>query len=249
MILLAGPCAIEGEDITLDIAKRLKQIRSGLGMPIVFKASFDKANRTSLDSYRGLGIETGLQILKKVKEETKLPIVTDVHEVWQVSKAAAVADVIQIPAFLARQTDLLKAAAKSGRIVNVKKGQFMAPEDMVNVVKKLYGSGAKSVWLTERGTTFGYGRLVVDFTGIPIMKSTGCPVIFDGTHSVQRPSAEGTTSGGKREFVKPLVKAAVAVGVDGLFLETHPNPNEALCDGPNMVRLDELESLLLDSLP
>lgn len=242
--LIAGPCVIESEEMVLCIAGRMKGITERLGIPYTFKASFDKANRTSLSSFRGPGLEEGLRILKKVKETYGLPICTDIHEAWQAAPAAEVADILQIPAFLCRQTDLLVAAAKTGRCVNIKKAQFLAPWDMKNCVEKVRQSGNDRVMLCERGTSFGYNTLVVDMTGLRVMKEFGVPVVFDATHSVQKPGGNGTSTGGNRQYVEYLAKAAVAVGVDGLFMETHPNPDAALSDGPNMVPLDGMEALL-----
>ena len=242
--LIAGPCVIESEDLVMSVAARMKAITDRLGIPYTFKASFDKANRTSLSSFRGPGIDEGLRILKKVKDTFGLPICTDIHEPWQAEPVAKVADILQIPAFLCRQTDLLVAAAKTGKCVNIKKAQFLAPWDMKNCVDKVRQSGNDNVMLCERGTSFGYNTLVVDMTGLRVMKSFGVPVIFDATHSVQKPGGNGTSTGGNREFVEFLAKAAVAVGVDGLFMETHPDPDSALSDGPNMVRLDDMENLL-----
>jgi 2-dehydro-3-deoxyphosphooctonate aldolase (KDO 8-P synthase) len=244
--LICGPCVMEPNDLTLTIARRLVEICGPLGVPLIFKASFDKANRTSKSSYRGPGIDEGLKVFERVKAETGLPVTTDVHESQQAAPIAEVVDLLQIPAFLARQTDLLEAAAQTGRPVNVKKGQFMAPWDMTNVVAKIAGLSAAGVMLTERGTTFGYGRLVNDFRAIPIMQATGAPVVFDATHSVQLPSAGqgGTATAGEREMIPYLARAAVAAGCDALFLEVHPRPEEALSDGPNALRLDALEHLL-----
>lgn len=242
--LIAGPCVIESEEMVLSIAERMKDITDRLGIPYTFKASFDKANRTSINSFRGPGIEEGLKILQKVKDVYKLPICTDIHEPWQAEKAAEVADILQIPAFLCRQTDLLVAAAKTGKCINIKKAQFLAPWDMKNCVEKVRQSGNSNVMLCERGTSFGYNTLVVDMTGLRVMKEYGVPVIFDATHSVQKPGGNGSSTGGKREFVEYLAKAAIAVGVDGLFMETHPDPDYALSDGPNMVVLDDMEKLL-----
>lgn len=242
--LIAGPCVIESEEMVLSIAERMKDITDRLGIPYTFKASFDKANRTSINSFRGPGIEEGLKILQKVKDVYKLPICTDIHEPWQAEKAAEVADILQIPAFLCRQTDLLVAAAKTGKCINIKKAQFLAPWDMKNCVEKVRQSGNSNVMLCERGTSFGYNTLVVDMTGLRVMKEYGVPVIFDATHSVQKPGGNGSSTGGKREFVEYLAKAAIAVGVDGLFMETHPDPDYALSDGPNMVVLDDMENLL-----
>lgn len=242
--LIAGPCVIESEELVMSVASRMKDITQSLGIPYTFKASFDKANRTSISSFRGIGIEEGLRVLEKVKNELGLPICTDIHEPWQAEIVARVADIIQIPAFLCRQTDLLKAAAKTGKCVNIKKAQFLAPWDMKNCLDKVIAAGNSNVMLCERGTSFGYNTLVVDMTGLRVMKSFGVPVIFDATHSVQKPGGNGTSTGGNREYVEYLAKAAIAVGADGLFMETHPNPDSALSDGPNMVRLDEMEDLL-----
>ena len=243
--LIAGPCVIESETQVLQIAGRMKEITDELGIPYTFKASFDKANRTSIHSFRGPGIEKGLEILKKVKDTYGLPVCTDIHEPWQAEKAAAVCDILQIPAFLCRQTDLLTAAAKTGKCINIKKAQFLAPWDMKNCVEKVKESGNNNVMLCERGSIFGYNTLVVDMTGLQVMSEFGVPVVFDATHSVQKPGGNGTSSGGNRKFVESLAKAAVAVGVDGLFMETHPDPDQALSDGPNMVPLDEMKDLLI----
>ena len=242
--LIAGPCVIESEEMVLFIAGQMKEITEKLGIPYTFKASFDKANRTSLSSFRGPGIDEGLRILKKVKDIFGLPVCTDIHEPWQAAPAAEVADILQIPAFLCRQTDLLVAAAKTGRCVNIKKAQFLAPWDMKNCVEKVRQSGNENVMLCERGTSFGYNTLVVDMTGLRVMKEFGVPIIFDATHSVQKPGGNGTSTGGNREYVEYLAKAAIAVGVDGLFMETHPDPDAAKSDGPNMVPLGEMEALL-----
>lgn len=248
LALLAGPCVLEGYERSLYIGRTIKEICGRLGVLYVFKASFDKANRSSYHSFRGPGIEKGLAILQRIKDELQVPIVTDIHEAWQAEKAAKVADILQIPAFLCRQTDLLHAAAQTGKVVNVKKGQFLAPDDMRNVVDKLHESGCDQLMLTERGASFGYHNLVVDMRSLPIMRQFGYPVVFDGTHSVQLPGAGGTTSSGNREYVEYLVRAAVGAGVDALFLEVHDNPAEALSDGANMVYLDKLEPLLKDAL-
>lgn len=242
--LIAGPCVIESEEIVLQIAKEVKNITDELGIDYYFKASFDKANRTSIDSFRGPGLEEGLRILKKIKDTYGLKIATDIHEPYQAEPVSKVADIIQIPAFLCRQTDLLVAAAKTGKLINVKKAQFLAPWDMKNVVNKLEDSGNKNIMLCERGTTFGYNTLVVDMTDILEMKKFGYPVIFDATHSVQKPGGNGNTTGGNRKYVEYLAKAAIAVGADGLFMEVHPDPDNAKSDGPNMVRLDEFKKLL-----
>jgi 2-dehydro-3-deoxyphosphooctonate aldolase (KDO 8-P synthase) len=244
LLVIAGPCVIESEALTLEIAQRLAEISARLSVPLVFKASFDKANRTSLDSYRGPGMERGLEILAHVRRETGLPVTTDIHETYQAAPAGEVCDLLQIPAFLARQTDLLVAAAKTGKAVNVKKGQFMAPWDMRHVVGKLSAAGCRNMMLCERGTFFGYGRLVNDMRSIVQMQELGPPVIFDATHSVQEPGGLGATTGGNRAMVEPLARAAVAIGVDGLFFETHPNPDRSPSDGANMVPLDRFEELL-----
>ena len=244
-ILIAGPCVIESEAIVLETASSIAKIAQDLKIPFIFKVSYDKANRTSISSFRGLGLATGLHILKKVKQQVGVPILTDIHEVQDVPEVAEVVDILQIPAFLCRQTDLLSAAAKTGRVVNVKKGQFLSPWDMSNVVKKLEEAGTTNICLTERGSSFGYQNLVVDMRSLPVMRALGYPVIFDATHSVQLPGGGGTCSSGQREFVAPLARAAAATGCDGFFMEVHPYPEEALSDGPNMVRLKELERLLV----
>jgi 2-dehydro-3-deoxyphosphooctonate aldolase (KDO 8-P synthase) len=244
LLLIAGPCVIESEALTLSIACRLKEIVAGLPVQLVFKASFDKANRTSGAAFRGAGLAEGLRVLALVKQETGLPITTDIHESHQAEPVAEVCELLQIPAFLARQTDLLVAAAKTGRAVNVKKGQFMAPWDMRSVLDKLNSAGCRNVLLCERGTFFGYGRLVNDMRALPHMQSLGAPVIFDATHSVQEPGGLGTATGGNREMVEPLARAATAVGVDGLFFEVHPDPDHAPSDGPNMLRLADFPAVL-----
>ena len=244
LLLIAGPCVIEDQSLVLTIAGQLKEIVADLPVQLVFKASFDKANRTSVESYRGPGLEKGLAILQRVKQSTGLPVTTDIHETHQAEPAAGVCDLLQIPAFLARQTDLLAAAARTGRAVHVKKGQFMAPWDMKHVLDKLEAFGCRNVVLCERGTFFGYGRLVNDMRSIPEMRALGVPVVFDATHSVQEPGGLGTATGGNRAMVEPLARAAVAVGVDGLFFETHPTPDSAPSDGPNMVPLDQFEAIL-----
>lgn len=243
-LLIAGPCVIESEELVMEVAERMKEITSRLKIPYVFKSSFDKANRTSIKSYRGPGIEKGLEILAKVKKKFKLPVTTDIHESWQAAEVAKIVDIIQIPAFLSRQTDLLLAAGKTGKAVSIKKGQFLAPWDMKKVVEKIESTGNRKILLIERGTTFGYSNLVVDFRSIPIMKETGYPVIFDATHSVQKPSALGERSGGDARFVPVLAKAAIAAGADGLFMEVHPAPEKALSDGPNSVSLEKVEEIL-----
>ncbi len=244
MALIAGPCVIEGEDFTLRVAERIRAICGQAGVPVIFKASYDKGNRSSGRSFRGPGPEEGLRILEKVRGATGLPVTTDVHDVTQAAAAADAVDLLQIPAFLCRQTDLLVAAAKTGRPINVKKGQFLAPQEAKNIVEKVVGAGNPHLILTERGTTCGYNNLVVDMRALPILRSFGCPVIFDATHSVQLPGGAGTASSGQREFVAPLARAAVAVGVDGLFLEVHPDPDRAPSDGPNMIPLEALPPLL-----
>ena len=243
-VLIAGPCVIESEENVMLIAEKINGIAEKFDLDYYFKASFDKANRTSISSYRGPGIDEGLRILQKVKDTKGLKICTDIHEPWQAEKVANVVDIIQIPAFLCRQTDLIVAAAKTGKIINVKKAQFLAPWDMENVVRKIEDSGNKNIMLCERGTTFGYNTLVVDMTGIIEMKKFGYPVVMDATHSVQKPGGNGTVTGGNRTYIEPLAKAAIAVGADALFFEVHPDPNNALSDGPNMVRLDKFENLL-----
>ncbi|WP_416195470.1 3-deoxy-8-phosphooctulonate synthase [Selenomonas sp.] len=248
LALLAGPCVLESLERSLLIGRTVKEICGRLGINYVFKASFDKANRSSFHSFRGPGLTKGIAWLKTIKEELGVPIVTDIHESYQAAPAAEVADILQIPAFLCRQTDLLHAAAQTGRVVNVKKGQFLAPDDMRNVVDKLHESGCDQLMLTERGASFGYHNLVVDMRSLPIMRSFGYPVVFDGTHSVQLPGGNGTSSSGNREYVEYLVRAAVGVGIDALFLEVHDNPEEALSDGANMVYLDKLEDLLKEAL-
>lgn len=242
LTILAGPCAMESEKITFETAKKLKEICARLGVNFVFKTSFDKANRSSLTSYRGLGMDKGLEILSKVKEELNLPIVTDIHEAWQAEPTAKVADIIQIPAFLCRQTDLLVAAAETGKIVNIKKGQFLSPYQMKSIAKKVSDSGNDKIIITDRGTSFGYNNLVVDMRSVAIIQDDlGYPMCFDATHSVQIPGGHGNSSSGERRFVTLLAKSAVAAGAKVLFFEVHPNPEQALCDGDNMLPLDECE--------
>lgn len=241
LTILAGPCVIESMDIMEETAQTLKEITTKLDINFVFKSSFDKANRSSLDNYRGPGLEKGLKILAEIKEKYNIPIVTDIHSAEQAAPVSEVADILQIPAFLCRQTDLLVAAAKTGKIVNIKKGQFLAPEQMKGLIKKVEDSGNPNILVTDRGVTFGYNNLVVDFRAIPIMSSFGCPVIFDATHSVQLPGANGCSSGGDRRFVPTLARAAMAAGANGLFFEIHPEPDKALCDGPNMLPLADAE--------
>ncbi|AIQ60519.1 3-deoxy-8-phosphooctulonate synthase [Paenibacillus borealis] len=242
--LIAGPCVIESEELVLQIAKEVKEITDELGIDYYFKASFDKANRTSIDSFRGPGLEEGLRILQKVKDTYNLKIATDIHEPYQAGPVSKVADIIQIPAFLCRQTDLLVAAARTGKIINVKKAQFLAPWDMKNVVRKLEEGGNTNIMLCERGTTFGYNTLVVDMTGLVELKKFGYPVVFDATHSVQKPGGKGDATGGNRDHVQYLARAAMAVGIDALFMEVHPDPDNAKSDGPNMVKLSDLKSIL-----
>ena len=249
MFLIAGPCAIENREMVMQTAAVLKDVCERLGVKLYFKSSFDKANRTS-PSERGIGMEKGLAILKEVKETYGLPILTDVHESWQCAKVAEVADVLQIPAFLARQTDLLEAAARTGRVVNVKKGQFMAPWDMRGAIAKVKSASddQAEVWLTERGSSFGYGNIVVDMTSLVKMREYGCPVVFDATHAVQQPSSQAGVTGGNREMVPHLMRAALAVGVDGLFLEVHPDPDHAISDAANQVRLSDIEGILKQAI-
>lgn len=244
LLLIAGPCVIENEAATLRAAERLIEITSKIGMPLVFKASYDKANRTSVAAFRGPGMQEGLRILTKVKETFGLPLLSDIHSIEQIDEAAAVLDILQIPAFLCRQTDLVVAAARSGKVLNIKKGQFLAPWDMKNVVGKAIESGNSNLILTERGVSFGYNNLVADMRSLPIMRGMGFPVVFDATHSVQLPGGQGASSGGQREFVEYLGRAAVATGIDGIFMEVHDNPDKALCDGPNSIKLADLGELL-----
>ncbi|MCE5198643.1 MAG: 3-deoxy-8-phosphooctulonate synthase [Armatimonadota bacterium] len=247
LVLIAGPCVIESEDLCMEVGARAKEICENLGIPYIFKASFDKANRTSVESFRGPGLEKGLEILASVKSKLGVPVLTDVHETWHVKPAAEVVDILQIPAFLCRQTDLIVAAAETGKCVNIKKGQFLAPWDMKNSVGKARSTGNENICLTERGVSFGYNTLVVDMTSLPIMRGLGCPVIFDATHSVQRPGGLGNASGGAREFIPHLVRAAVAVGVDALFMEIHPDPTNAMCDAASMLNLSDLPKVLADA--
>ena len=242
--LIAGPCAIENEEMSIDVARKIKEICERLGINYIFKSSFDKANRSSIHSFRGVGMEEGLRILKKVKDEVGVPVITDVHESWQCEKVAEVVDMLQIPAFLCRQTDLIVAAGKTGLPVNVKKGQFLAPWDMKNVVTKMDEIGNQNVLLCERGNIFGYNNFVVDMRGLLEMRKLGVPVVFDATHSVQIPGGLSSCSGGNREYVFPLMKAALSIGVDAIFAEVHPEPEKAPCDGPNMLYLDDLEEVL-----
>jgi 2-dehydro-3-deoxyphosphooctonate aldolase (KDO 8-P synthase) len=244
IVLIAGPCVIESKKLTLDVAKKIKKIADDLKIPFVFKCSFDKANRMSLDSYRGPGLKKGLEILKEVKERTGLLLLSDVHCISQVESVAKVLDIIQIPAFLCRQTDLLIEVAKTQKAINIKKGQFMSPWDFGHILKKIEAQGNKKIIITERGVSFGYNNLVADFRALGVLKSFGYPVVFDATHSVQLPGGKCGSSGGQREFIPGLARAAVAFGCDGIFLEVHPNPENALCDGPNSLALNKLSNLL-----
>jgi 2-dehydro-3-deoxyphosphooctonate aldolase (KDO 8-P synthase) len=244
LLLIGGPCVIETEDFTIRMAEEIRRICERLGVSYVFKSSFDKANRTSINSFRGSSMEVGLQILRRLKEQVGVPVLTDVHESYQAEPVAEVADVLQIPAFLCRQTDLLVAAARTGRVVNVKKGQFLAPWEMKHIVGKLEAAGTRRILLTERGTSFGYNTLVVDFRSLPQMRALGYPVVFDATHSVQMPGGQGDKSGGQREFIPFLARAAAAVGIDAVFMEIHENPDLAPSDGPNMIPLDKLENVI-----
>ncbi|MCM8795639.1 MAG: 3-deoxy-8-phosphooctulonate synthase [Candidatus Omnitrophica bacterium] len=244
LVLIAGPCVIESERLCLETAQRIKEITDQLKIPFIFKSSFDKANRMSLDSFRGPGIKRGLKILAKVKKKLKIPILSDIHCREEIKEAAEVLDIIQIPAFLCRQTDIVVAAGKTKKVVNIKKGQFLAPWDILNIIKKVESTGNKKILITERGVSFGYNNLVSDLRSLAIMREFGYPIIYDATHSIQLPGGRGICSGGQREFVAGLSRAAVAFGCDGLFLEVHPDPDNALCDGPNMINPDELEKLL-----
>jgi 2-dehydro-3-deoxyphosphooctonate aldolase (KDO 8-P synthase) len=244
LALMAGPCAIEGEDFTLSMAERLRDVCAAHDVPFVFKSSFDKANRTSLDSYRGPGLDEGLRILRRVRDDVGVPVITDIHEPSQAAPTADVCEILQIPAFLCRQTDLLLAAGRTGKTVNVKKGQFVSPQEMQHAITKVESTGNHRILLTERGSTFGYNHLVVDFKALPQLRGFGYPIVFDATHSVQLPGGLGSASGGQRQYVPHLARAAVAVGVDALFMEIHEDPDRALSDGPNMLRLDDLPALL-----
>jgi 2-dehydro-3-deoxyphosphooctonate aldolase (KDO 8-P synthase) len=248
LVLIAGPCAIESESLLRDVGQGLKEICGSLGIPLIFKTSYDKANRSSHNAFRGPGVKQGLEMLRKINAELKLPLLVDVHAVGEVAPALEVADILQIPAFLCRQTDLLNAACRSGRVVNVKKGQFLAPWDVANIIGKFEAFGGKGLLLTERGSCFGYNNLVSDMRALPIMRRYGYPVVFDATHSVQLPGGLGASTGGQSEFIPSLARAAVATGCDGLFLEVHPKPDSALCDGPNQVALGELEGLLKECM-
>lgn len=244
LLLIAGPCALESGDLCWQVAWEMKAVCERLGISYIFKASYDKANRTSLNSFRGPGLKKGLRQLCRIRQEIKVPVLSDVHESSQIDLAMECLDIIQIPAFLCRQTDLLTAAAKSGRPVNLKKGQFLSPWDMKHAVEKVRAAGNERILLTERGSCFGYNNLVVDMRSLPVMRSFGCPVIYDATHSVQLPGGMGGTSGGQRKFIPALTRAAMAAGIDGLFMEVHPEPDKALCDGPNSIPLDKVEPLL-----
>ena len=244
LLIIAGPCVIESEEIVFYTAEKLRETCRTIGLPLLFKSSYDKANRTSLSSFRGPGFEKGLRILSDVRSKFDIPIISDIHSVEEVNPASEVLDALQIPAFLCRQTDIILYASQTGKPVNVKKGQFLAPWDIKNIIEKFTSTGNQNIFVTERGSSFGYNNLVVDFRGLPIMQSFGFPVIFDITHSLQLPGGQGSCSGGQREFALPLAKAAVAVGVDGLFMEVHPEPDRALCDGPNMIKLDEVDKIL-----
>ena len=248
IFLIAGPCVIESEDLVMEVAKKMKEITDKLGINYIFKASFDKANRSSISSFRGPGIDKGLEILARVKDKYGVALATDIHEPWQCEKSKEVIDLLQIPAFLCRQTDLLVAAAETGKVVNIKKGQFLAPWDMKNVVNKFREVGNENIMLCERGATFGYNNLVVDMRGLLEMRKFGFPVVFDATHSVQIPGGKGDSTGGNREYVYPLARAAVSVGVDGIFAEVHPDPDKGLSDGPNMLKLEIVEEILTNLL-
>ncbi len=248
IFLIAGPCVIESEDLVMEVTKKMKEITDKLGINYIFKASFDKANRSSISSFRGPGIDKGLEILARVKDKYGVALATDIHEPWQCEKAKEVIDLLQIPAFLCRQTDLLLAAAETGKAVNIKKGQFLAPWDMKNVVNKFCEVGNENIMLCERGATFGYNNLVVDMRGLLEMRKFGFPVVFDATHSVQIPGGKGDSTGGNREYVYPLARAAVSVGVDGIFAEVHPDPDKGLSDGPNMLKLENVEEILTNLL-
>jgi 2-dehydro-3-deoxyphosphooctonate aldolase (KDO 8-P synthase) len=245
LVLISGPCVIENYEMTYEIASFLKELTRNLDIPFIFKASYDKANRTSIDSFRGPGLAEGLDILERIKTELGIMVISDVHRIDEIDDAARVLDIIQIPAFLCRQTDFILKVAETGKPINVKKGQFLSPWDVKNIVDKVTSTGNRRILLTERGTMFGYNNLVVDFRGIKIMQDMGYPVIFDATHSIQLPGGAGKSSGGQREFAPILARAAVAAGVDGIFMEVHPEPDRALCDGPNSLKLDTLEELLL----
>jgi len=244
LFIIAGPCVIESEEIAFYTAERLKEICRRVNLPLLFKSSYDKANRTSLSFFRGPGLEKGLRILFDVRNKFNIPVISDIHSVEEVKPASEVLDALQIPAFLCRQTDLILAASKTGKPVNIKKGQFLAPWDVKNIIEKFISTGNQNIFITERGTSFGYNNLVVDFRGLSIMRAFGYPVIFDVTHSLQLPGGQGQSSGGQKEFAEPLARVAVAVGADGIFMEVHLEPDKALCDGPNMIKIDEMEKIL-----
>jgi 2-dehydro-3-deoxyphosphooctonate aldolase (KDO 8-P synthase) len=244
LVLIAGPCVIESEAKAINAAERLKKICRDIKIPLIYKSSYDKANRTSVKSFRGIGLKDGLKILKKIKKELDIPVLSDIHKEEEIEDAAEVLDIIQIPAFLSRQTDLIVKAAETGKIVNVKKGQFLAPWDVKNIIQKIESTGNKKILITERGVSFGYNNLVADMRALPIMRSYGYPVIFDATHSLQLPGGAGQSSGGQREFVPHITRAAVAAGCDGIFMEVHPDPDKAPCDGPNMLKMNNLPPLL-----
>jgi 2-dehydro-3-deoxyphosphooctonate aldolase (KDO 8-P synthase) len=244
LFIIAGPCVIENEDVVFYTAAKLKEICQEVGLPFIFKSSYDKANRTSLSSFRGPGIEKGLRVLSDVRNRFHIPVISDVHSIEEIKLASQVLDALQVPAFLSRQTDLILSASHTGKPVNIKKGQFLAPWDVKNIIDKFVSTGNQNLFITERGTSFGYNNLVVDFRGLSIMRSFGYPILFDVTHSLQLPGGKGDSSGGQREFADLLARAAVAVGVDGIFMEVHPDPDRALCDGPNMVPIDSVRNLL-----
>jgi len=246
LLLIGGPCALESYHLACEVGAVMKKICEELGLSYVFKASFDKANRTSLSSYRGPGLRKGLEILGRIRDELQVPVISDVHDITQVDAAAEMLDIIQIPAFLCRQTDLLVAVSQTGKPINLKKGQFVSPWDMANAVGKVRQGGSSKIMLVERGSCFGYNNLVVDMRSLPVMRSLGCPVVYDATHSVQLPGGAGGSSGGQREFIGPLTRAAVAAGIDGLFMEIHPDPDNALCDGPNSMYLDQMKKFLTE---
>jgi len=245
LFIIAGPCVIESQDVVFYTAEKLKEICRRVGLSFIFKSSYDKSNRTSLSSFRGPGMEKGLKMLSDVRSKFNVPVISDVHAIEEIKPASQVLDALQIPAFLSRQTDLILAASRTGKPVNIKKGQFLAPWDVKNIIDKFTSTGNQNLFITERGTSFGYNNLVVDFRGLTIMKSFGYPILFDVTHSLQLPGGKGNSSGGQREFAEPLARAAAAVGVDGLFIEVHPDPDRALCDGPNMVSVDSVLALLM----
>jgi len=244
LLIIAGPCVLESEELARTVAAHMQEVCRKLNVSYIFKASFDKANRTSVTSYRGPGLEKGLRVMEKIRAEMRVPVLSDIHEPQQAEAAADILDILQIPAFLCRQTDLLVAASLTGKPVNLKKGQFVSPWDLENAVNKIRQGGSSQVMLVERGASFGYNNLVVDMRSLPVMRSFNCPVIYDATHSVQLPGGSGSSSGGQREFIAPLARAAAATGIDGLFMEVHPNPNKALCDGPNSIALSDIEEVL-----